>query len=89
MVPAIPSITKAGTCLRVPGLWQLRMSLPPLQRTKDKATVVLRHMADDMALDSGIVLLLFRYFDEINSFRATAQKSSVKEYHRFLQQASQ
>jgi HD-GYP domain-containing protein (c-di-GMP phosphodiesterase class II) len=57
--------------------------------SKDKTTVVLRHMADDMALDSGIVLLLFRYFDEINSFRATAQKSSVKEYHRFLQQASQ
>ncbi len=56
--------------------------------SKDKATGVLRQMADDMALDSSIVSLLFRHFDEINSFRATAQKASVKEYHRFLQQAS-
>ncbi|HDH02592.1 MAG TPA: HD domain-containing protein, partial [Nitrospirae bacterium] len=56
--------------------------------SKDKATAVLRQMADDMALDSSIVSLLFHNFDEINSFRETAQKASVKEYHRFLQQAS-
>ncbi|GMT48283.1 MAG: HD family phosphohydrolase [bacterium] len=57
--------------------------------SRDKTTGVLRKMADDMALDSSIVSLLFRNYDETNTFRVTAQKASVKEYHRFLQQANQ
>ncbi|NOZ25846.1 MAG: HD domain-containing protein [Nitrospirae bacterium] len=57
--------------------------------SRDRTIEVLRHMADDRALDADIVSLLCRNIDEINSLRKTAQKSSVEEYRRFVMQANQ
>ncbi len=48
--------------------------------TGDKALHVLQQMAKASALDAGIVSLLQRNFDEVNSIRAAAQAASVEEY---------
>jgi len=57
--------------------------------SRDKTIEVLRQMADNMALDSDIVSLLCRRFDEVNTLRIAAQNASVEEYRSFLQQADQ
>jgi HD-GYP domain-containing protein (c-di-GMP phosphodiesterase class II) len=46
---------------------------------------ILREMAENSALNSYVVSLLELHFDDINSLRASAQKTSVEEYRRFLQ----
>ncbi len=48
----------------------------------DKALQILQQMAAASALDAGIVSLLQRNFDEVNSLRAAAQAASVEEYQR-------
>jgi len=50
--------------------------------TGDKALQVLQHMVNASALDAGIVSLLQRNFDEVNSLRAAAQAASAEEYQR-------
>ena len=50
----------------------------------DSALQVLQKMADNSALDPSIVSLLTRHFDEINSFRISAQEPSVKEYQELI-----
>ncbi len=57
--------------------------------SRDKTIAVLRHMAEDRALDADIVSLLCRHFDEVNALRKSAQEASVEEYRRFVKQADQ
>jgi len=52
--------------------------------SSDSALQVLQNMADSYALDPSIVSLLINHFDEINSFRISAQAPSAKEYQELM-----
>lgn len=53
--------------------------------TRDRALEILREMAENSTLDPYVVSLLEFHFDDINSFRLSAQEASFEEYRRFLQ----
>jgi len=50
---------------------------------RDKTLQLLQQMAENSALDSGVVAVLSLHFEEISSLRAVAQESSKEEYQRF------
>ena len=52
--------------------------------SSDSALQVLQKKADNSALDPSIVSLLTLHFDEINSFRISAQAPSAKEYQELM-----
>lgn len=51
--------------------------------SSDRALQVLQQMADNSALDSGIISVLKAHFDEVNSVRIATQETSSKEYQKF------
>jgi len=49
----------------------------------DRAVLVLHKMAEDSALDSGIVSLVEQHLDEVDYARTTAQEAARKAYGEF------